>query len=117
MDTFELVILETSDIHGNVLPINYGTNQQAEFGLAKVAALIKKERMLNENVITIDNGDVIQGTPLTYHYARFQSEKPNPMISILNTLKYEAGVIGNHEFNYGLQLLNQAVKEARYPWL
>ncbi|MGV3487936.1 MAG: bifunctional metallophosphatase/5'-nucleotidase, partial [Tuberibacillus sp.] len=47
----------------------------------------------------------------------FQSEKPNPMISILNTLKYEAGVIGNHEFNYGLQLLNQAVKEARYPWL
>jgi len=44
MQTVEIVILETSDLHGNILPINYGTNEMAEKGLAKVAALIKKER-------------------------------------------------------------------------
>jgi 2',3'-cyclic-nucleotide 2'-phosphodiesterase / 3'-nucleotidase len=117
MGTFELVILETSDMHGNVLPQNYGTNGHAELGLAKVATLIKKERKTNEHVITIDNGDVIQGTPLTYHYARFLNAKPNPMITILNDLKFDAGVIGNHEFNYGLDILNQAVRQSAYPWL
>jgi 2',3'-cyclic-nucleotide 2'-phosphodiesterase/3'-nucleotidase len=117
MQTVEIVILETSDIHGNVLPINYGTIKKAEKGLAKVAALIKKERKKNRHVVLIDNGDVIQGTPLTYHYARLQSHEPNPMIKILNQLGYDAGVIGNHEFNYGLNFLNKAVNEAAYPWL
>lgn len=117
METFKLVLLETSDIHGNVLPQNYGTNAKVELGLAKVATLIKQEQTLNEHTITIDNGDIIQGTPLTYHYARFQHTLPNPMIAILNDLNYDAGVIGNHEFNYGLGLLNQAVKESSYPWL
>ncbi|WP_026908355.1 bifunctional metallophosphatase/5'-nucleotidase [Paucisalibacillus globulus] len=117
METFKLVLLETSDIHGNVFPQNYGTNEKAELGIAKIATLIKQERALNEHTITIDNGDIIQGTPLTYHYARFQQSLPNPMITILNDLNYDAGVIGNHEFNYGLGLLNQAVKESSYPWL
>ncbi|MBE3569772.1 MAG: bifunctional metallophosphatase/5'-nucleotidase [Bacillales bacterium] len=117
MQTLEIVILETSDIHGNVLPINYGTNKMAEKGLAKVATLIKKEREKNPYAVLIDNGDVIQGTPLTYHHARFQSHEPNPMIQILNELEYDAGVIGNHEFNYGLEFLNKAVDEAAYPWL
>lgn len=109
--------METSDIHGNIFPQNYGTNRKAELGLAKVATLIKQERTLHEHTITIDNGDIIQGTPLTYHYARFQHTLPNPMITILNDLNFDAGVIGNHEFNYGLDLLNQAVRESSYPWL
>ncbi|WP_428912174.1 bifunctional metallophosphatase/5'-nucleotidase [Niallia sp. Krafla_26] len=117
MSTFKLVLLETSDIHGNILPLLYGTNKKAELGLAKVATLIKQERKRNEHTITIDNGDLIQGTPLTYHYARFQRSQPNPMVAILNDLHYDAGVFGNHEFNYGLEMLNQAVKESRYPWL
>jgi len=117
MQTVEIVILETSDLHGNILPINYGTNEMAEKGLAKVAALIKKEREKNPDAVLIDGGDVIQGTPLTYHHARFQSHEPNPMIKILNQLEYDAGVIGNHEFNYGLEFLNKAVDESAYPWL
>ena len=117
MDTFQLVVMETSDIHGNVLPINYGTNSKAELGIAKVATLLKQERQKHEHTITIDNGDLIQGTPLTYHYAKFQRELPNPMITILNDLNFDASVIGNHEFNYGLELLNQAVKQSKHPWL
>src|SRR5699024_10323914 len=77
----------------------------------------KEQQNNNEHTITIDNGDVIQGTPLTYHYAKYQPSLPNPMIKLLNQLNYDAGVIGNHEFNYGQDVLMKAVNEANYPWL
>ncbi len=113
----ELVILETSDIHGNIFPINYGNNQETNSGIAKIAHLIKQEKQTHDYTILIDNGDIIQGTPLTYHYAKFLFDKKNPMVSILNRLQYDAAVIGNHEFNYGIQLLKNAVEESYFPWL
>ncbi|MET3698194.1 2',3'-cyclic-nucleotide 2'-phosphodiesterase/3'-nucleotidase [Bacillus oleivorans] len=112
-----LIILETSDVHGNIFPINYGTNEETPLGLAKIATVIKKEREKNPYTLLIDNGDLIQGTPLTYHYIKFANQQPNPMIKILNSLEYDAAVIGNHEFNYGMKVLNQAVHESAFPWL
>ncbi|APB38337.1 bifunctional metallophosphatase/5'-nucleotidase [Heyndrickxia coagulans] len=117
MKTFELVILETSDIHGNILPINYGTNEEAAVGLAKISTLVKTERARQKHVLLLDNGDLIQGTPLTYYYARIDSEGPNPMVLAANALQYDAAVPGNHEFNYGQALLLGAVKESHFPWL
>ncbi|MCM3570914.1 bifunctional UDP-sugar hydrolase/5'-nucleotidase [Neobacillus mesonae] len=116
-DQCELVILETSDIHGNVYPIDYGTNKEVDLGIAKVASLINQEKNNTHYTLLIDNGDVIQGTPLTYHYAKFLNRKKNPMISILNHLEYDAAIIGNHEFNYGLGLLNKSIEESTFPWL
>lgn len=112
-----ITILETSDIHGNMLPIQYANNDPTESGFAKIAALIKEERRKEAAVLVIDNGDLIQGTPLAYHHAKLNREQPNPMIQALNELGYDAGVIGNHEFNYGIELLNKAVSESRFPWL
>lgn len=113
----ELIILETSDVHGSIFPINYGTNQYADVGLAKVATLIKEERTKNSHVLLIDNGDLIQGTPMSFHYAKINSQRPNPMIVAANEMKYDAAVFGNHEFNYGKTLLASAVKESSFPWL
>lgn len=117
VDKKRLTILETSDVHGYVYPLNYGTNQKSDVGLGKVATLIDKERENNDEILLIDNGDVIQGTPLTYHYARFNHQAPNPMILLLNELEYDCAIPGNHEFNYGLNVLDQAVKESHFPWL
>src|SRR5699024_2652731 len=117
MTNYNLNVIVTSDIHGNVFPLSYGTNAQAELGFAKVATLLKQQQKNNEHTITIDNGDVIQGTPLTYHYAKYQHSLSNPMITLLNQLDYDAGVVGNHEFNYGQDLLMNAVHESHYPWL
>ncbi|MDF1509781.1 bifunctional UDP-sugar hydrolase/5'-nucleotidase [Robertmurraya sp. DFI.2.37] len=116
-ESCELVILETSDIHGNIFPINYGNQKKSNSGLAKIAHLVNEEREKFDYTLLIDNGDVIQGTPLTYHYAKFLSNKRNPLISILNHLKYDAAVIGNHEFNYGMKLLKEAVQQSHFPWL
>ncbi|MGZ7151683.1 bifunctional metallophosphatase/5'-nucleotidase [Bacillus sp. BC08] len=112
-----LNILLTSDIHGTVYPIHYQDNSKAEIGLAKIATLIKKERSQNRNVLLIDNGDFIQGTPFTYHYATYAKDKKNPMSLLANYLRYDAAVIGNHEFNYGMDVLNHAISTANFPYL
>ncbi|WP_040345092.1 bifunctional metallophosphatase/5'-nucleotidase [Neobacillus bataviensis] len=117
MERMELVILETSDVHGNIFPLNYGNNQSSDVGLGKIASLIKKERTKNPYVLLVDNGDLIQGTPLTYHYARVNSHRPNPMIVAANEMKYDAAVFGNHEFNYGKDILDSAVNDSNFPWL
>lgn len=113
----KLTILQTSDIHGAVFPINYKDNSKAEIGFGKLSMLIKKEREENLNVFLIDNGDLIQGNPFTYYYSKINSSGINPMIKILNYLKYDAAVIGNHEFNYGQELLKKAVSESNFSWL
>lgn len=113
----KLVILETSDVHGCLFPINYGNNASADVGMGKLATLIHNERAKYKDLLLIENGDLIQGTPLMYHHARFEENEPNPIIMLANELKYDAGVFGNHEFNYGLSFLKKAVKEAVYPML
>lgn len=110
-------ILYTSDVHGNALPINYGTNEQADLGLAKYATVVQKKREVNDHVIVIDNGDLIQGTPFMTHYVKEHFDKQNPMIAIMNQIGIDSGVIGNHEFNFGKDILLEATKQSNYPWL
>jgi 2',3'-cyclic-nucleotide 2'-phosphodiesterase/3'-nucleotidase len=112
-----ITILLTSDIHGFMLPIQYANNEATGNGFARIAALINRERTENRDVLLIDNGDLIQGTPLAYHHARLDAASENPMIQCLNKMNYDAAVIGNHEFNYGLPLLHKAMSESAFPWL
>ncbi|RDW17160.1 bifunctional metallophosphatase/5'-nucleotidase [Oceanobacillus arenosus] len=115
--TATIDILYTSDIHGHVLPVLYGTNEEAEVGLAKYATVVKETRAKNEDVIVLDNGDLIQGTPLMTYYLNHGSQKENPMIGIFNQLQLDAGVIGNHEFNFGKEILADAINQSNYPWI
>lgn len=117
MEKTKLVVLQTSDIHGHIYPIHYGTNKYTHVGLGKLSTLVKEERSNNEHVLLVDNGDLIQGTPLTYHYTRQHQKLPHPMIIALNEMRYDAAVIGNHEFNYGKKLLHSAVSQSNFPWL
>ena len=110
-------ILLTSDIHGTVYPIQYRNNELAEIGLAKLVTRITQERNQHEHVIVIDNGDFIQGTPFTYFYAKYMHHTNNPMSLIANYIDYDVGVIGNHEFNYGMDVLNKFVLNANMPYL
>ncbi|MGQ9855185.1 MAG: 5'-nucleotidase C-terminal domain-containing protein [Fervidobacterium sp.] len=118
-ETKQIVILQTSDLHGYIYPVDYAMNKPANWGLAKVASVIKEQREKygEENVIVIDTGDLIQGSPMAYYHARFENEPVNPMVLVMNHLKFAASVLGNHEFNYGLNVLNKAVSEADFPFL
>lgn len=117
-DKTTITILYTSDVHGHAMPIIYGTNEPADLGLAKYATAVKNTRKMNEHVIVLDNGDLIQGTPLMTHYVKdYADHRTNPMIGIMNHIGIDAGVIGNHEFNFGKNILKDAVAQSHFPWI
>jgi 2',3'-cyclic-nucleotide 2'-phosphodiesterase/3'-nucleotidase len=112
-----LTLLGTTDMHGHIEPIDYFSGKPAQLGLAKIATLIRRVRTQQPNVLLLDSGDTIQGTPLAYYFARKDTDKPNPMILAMNALGYDAAAVGNHEFNFGLDVLWKVKREARFPIL
>jgi 2',3'-cyclic-nucleotide 2'-phosphodiesterase/3'-nucleotidase len=113
-----LRIMETTDLHVAVFPYDYYADAPNEtLGLARTAALIEAIRAEAGNSILIDNGDVIQGNPMGDYiaYEKGLTNEPHPIIAAMNTLGYEAGTLGNHEFNYGLEFLDAAIAAANFP--
>jgi len=113
----QITILGTTDLHGNINPIDYYTNKPDNRGLAKIASLIKNIRKEQPNVLLIDSGDTIQGSPLESFHGRKNNQPPDPMMLAMNELKYDAMTVGNHEYNFGLKVLEKARQEAKFPWL
>lgn len=114
----KLTILSTSDTHGFVLPTNYvKRDQNLPFSLAKAKTVLDAQKAMAEGpVLTIENGDWLQGSPLAY-YAAKMNRKPEQLTQIYNAVGYDAGIIGNHEFNYGSDYLRQALATLNYPTL
>ncbi|MFC4402762.1 bifunctional metallophosphatase/5'-nucleotidase [Gracilibacillus xinjiangensis] len=112
----KLSICITSDIHGYIAPTNYRNMIEENMGLAKIATIMKKIREQND-VIIMDNGDFIQGSPFTYYFAKYHKEQTSPLVHIANRLNYDFSVFGNHEFNYGLEYLQAVIENSQYPWL
>src|ERR1041384_2463301 len=112
-----VVILSTTDMHGRIFPIDYYTNKYDNVGIAKVATLVKEARKNDPDLMLVDSGDTIQGTPLEYFHNRRNNTPPDPMMLAMNALKYDSMTVGNHEYNFGLQVLNKARSEAKFPFL
>src|SRR5215210_7288389 len=113
----QVTILQTTDLHGHIYPVDYYTNKPDMNGLAKAATLIKQARKENPNLLLLDSGDTIQGTPLVYYHNKKNNAPPDPMMLVMSALKYDAMAIGNHEYNFGLKVLEKARHEAQFPWL
>lgn len=116
-----IVILGTSDIHGNVRNYDYFTDSvptgSAQRGLTKILTYVKGVLATNPNTILIDDGDTIQGTPLAYYFDVVDTSKENPMAATMNAMGYVASTVGNHEFNYGPTVFNKFQSEATFPLL
>jgi len=116
MKKVEFSILATSDIHGYLFPTSYRNPDFSQLGLSKLASIIQKKRQ-DKPILLIENGDFIQGSPLTFYHQKFFADQPNPMIAAANHLKYDAAIFGNHEFNYGLGTLKDVMAQSNFPWL
>ncbi|MEU8258975.1 5'-nucleotidase C-terminal domain-containing protein [Micromonospora inaquosa] len=127
--TWDLTLLGTSDTHGNVYnwdyyrDAEYDDSKQNDIGVAKLATLINQIRRERRGKATLvlDAGDTIQGTPLATYYAKQEpitaTGEKHPMARAMNVIDYDAVTLGNHEFNYGLPLLDLWIRQLGFPAL
>ncbi len=118
--TVDLRIMETTDLHSNMMDFDYYKDTATEkFGLVRTASLIHAARNEVKNSVLVDNGDLIQGSPLGDYMAAkgLKDGDVHPVYKALNTLDYAVGNLGNHEFNYGLDYLHNALAGAKFPYV
>ncbi|MCI4144186.1 bifunctional UDP-sugar hydrolase/5'-nucleotidase [Streptomyces sp. MMS20-AI2-20] len=127
---YALTVMGTTDLHGHVF--NWDYYKDAEYqdpagnaqGLARVSTLVNRIRAERgrENTLLLDAGDTIQGTPLTYYYAKVdpitaEGGPVHPMAQAMNAIGYDAVALGNHEFNYGIETLRKFEEQCDFPLL
>jgi 2',3'-cyclic-nucleotide 2'-phosphodiesterase/3'-nucleotidase len=118
--TMDLTILATSDVHNNYMDYDYFTDLPTEqTGLVRIATAVREIRARDPNVLLFDNGDFIQGNPLGEYLADLPLEEgeTSPILELLNAMNYDAMVLGNHEFNFGLPYLDAVIRGANFPVL
>jgi 2',3'-cyclic-nucleotide 2'-phosphodiesterase/3'-nucleotidase len=115
----DLTVAATTDVHGYVAGWNYLTGRPDTVrGLARIATIIDSIRTASGTLpVLVDAGDMLQGTALTYVAARVDTTMKNPVIGAMNAMQYDAAAVGNHEFDYGLETLDRAAREAEFPLL
>lgn len=127
---YSFTVMGTTDLHGNVFNWDYFTDKEFDdkahndVGLAKISTLVEKIRAQKgrRNTLLIDAGDTIQGTQLSYYYAKVDpitaAHGPvHPMAQAMNAIGYDAAALGNHEFNYGIPVLRKFQQQCRFPLL
>ncbi|MER8422959.1 bifunctional 2',3'-cyclic-nucleotide 2'-phosphodiesterase/3'-nucleotidase [Mesorhizobium sp. M1403] len=116
-----LRIMETTDIHVNVLPYDYYADKPNDtMGLSRTESLIEAVRKEATNAMLIDNGDILQGNPMGDYFAYERGMKDgdlHPVMKGMNLLGYECSTLGNHEFNYGLSFMDKVLAGANFPFV
>lgn len=108
--TKQLIILQTSDVHSRIEPINQkGDKNYKEGGFVRRATFLNRFRKENEHVLLFDCGDFSQGTP---YYNIYKGEVE---VKLMNEMGYDACTIGNHEFDFGLENMARLFKMAAFP--
>ncbi|MDH6214754.1 bifunctional metallophosphatase/5'-nucleotidase [Streptomyces pseudovenezuelae] len=131
--TWSFSILGTTDLHSHVFDWDYYLDKAYSdakgnsVGVARVATLVKQQRAAKgeEHVLLVDAGDIIQGTSLAYYFARVdpitgtdgKKGPKHPMATAMNHMRYDAAALGNHEFNYGIDVLRKFESQCRFPLL
>lgn len=102
-------ILVTTDLHGFIYPFDYVSGKQKSVGLAGLKPII--DRLKDENTIWIDNGDILQGSPLSDYQIRFEPEQQDLMSVALNEIGCDYFNIGNHDINFGKEKLLKHIED------
>ena len=107
-------ILGTSDVHGRIVPWSYGADVADKSGsYAQIATYVNDVRKQHKNVVLVDVGDAIQDNQIDVFAKTKKYYKDHPVPKVLNAMKYDVFVLGNHEFNFGMKALDEILKDIK----
>jgi 2',3'-cyclic-nucleotide 2'-phosphodiesterase/3'-nucleotidase len=112
-----LTILETTDVHGVILPYDFIENEDLKASLANVSTYVKKVRRKNKSVLLLDNGDNLQGQPEVYYYNFIDTLSPHFNAEVMSYMGYDAGTVGNHDIEAGHAVYDRLAGEYPFPLL
>ncbi|MEI6049523.1 MAG: bifunctional UDP-sugar hydrolase/5'-nucleotidase [Bacteroidota bacterium] len=110
-------ILETTDIHGVILPYNYIEKEKTNASLASAFTYLKQMRKEKDAILLLDDGDNLQGQPEVYYYNFIDTVSPHFLPEVMNYMGYDAGTVGNHDVEAGHTVYDRLVKEYNFPLL
>ena len=113
-----VVILLTSDLHGNAWGYSYENNTETtDNGMSRVYTYVQKVREENPIVFLVDAGDDIQGTIMTDEIANKNPDQEHPVMTVMNRMGYDSMTVGNHEFDWGIDTMRKILGQAEFPVL
>ncbi len=116
--TINLKFIETSDVHGSFFPYDFINRKPKAGSMARVATYVKQLRsQYGENLILLDNGDILQGQPVSYYSNYVDTIQPNIAARVINYLNYDAQTIGNHDVETGHRVYDKWISATRCPML
>lgn len=117
-DNHTIKILATSDIHGAIFPFDFKHFNPVDHSLSQVSAYIKESRKdKTTEVILLDNGDILQGSPLVYYFNYKKNNSRHICSQVMNYMNYDAATIGNHDIETGHAVYDKLNDEFTFPWM
>ncbi len=114
----QIKIIETSDVHGAIMPYDLVEDKATQYSLAQVHAYVEQERANKDQVvILLDNGDILQGDPLVYFYNYERTDTMHLVASVMNYMRYDAATLGNHDIEAGHPVYDRLCDDFNFPWL
>lgn len=114
--TVTLKIVETTDVHGAFFPYDFIDRKPRAGSLARVSSYVNRLRsQYGQNVILLDNGDILQGQPVTYFSNYIDTTSHNIAADISNYMRYDAQAVGNHDVETGHRVYDKWISELHCP--
>src|ERR1035437_6950083 len=110
-------IIETTDVHGVILPYDFIENEKLNVSMASSFDYIKQIRKKKDATLLLDNGDNLQGQPEVYYYNFIDTVQPHFVAEAMNYMGYDAGTVGNHDIEADHAVYDRLVKEYKFPLL
>jgi len=114
----KLLIVESTDVHGHFFPYDLVRQNNSKGSLAQGMSYLREQRAnKNQEVLLLDNGDILQGTPVVYYANYIDTVQPHLLAQIMNFMEYNASSVGNHDIEAGPKVYEQMRKETDFPYL
>jgi len=112
-------LVETSDVHGSFFPYDFINRSPKSGSMARVYTFVQglRKEYGKDNIYLLDNGDILQGQPISYYYNYIVPQKENIAASVLNYMGYDAATVGNHDIETGHSVYDKWFKELHFPIL